>query len=234
MPYAENKTNRKLAAIYSGGKDGHLSLLMAMSAGSSISCLITIDGGKDHSHFFHDLRKTEIIRIHAEKMDIPLVICKLVPGMRQGKAGTADMLAYLAETAAKEYSFDALCCGATDGDDDGNAESFRKSGIAAGIMVETPLAGLNASDILRRQENAGVRAIIVAAERGKLPESLLGMETGSRFASMLEKLNKKGNYDDGNDFQTIVTDSPLFPSPIEIKKREIIRDMERSYLKITV
>lgn len=232
----QNKTQQntaKLAAIYSGGKDGHLAMFREIIAGNEISCLIHIDGGEGHSHFFHDLRKTEIIKAHAEKMKIPLVICPLMPGMRQGKAGTTDMLSYLGESAARQYSFDAICIGAADGDDDGNADSFRQAGIAAGIKIETPLAGLSAADILRQQEEAGIKAIIVAAEKGKMPESVLGMETGGRLAAILEKLNAKGINADGNDFQTLVTDSPLFSSPIKIKKTEIIRDRERAYLKIT-
>lgn len=232
MPENRN-LGMNIAAIYSGGKDGHLAMLKMVNAGHRISCIITLDGGDGHSFFFHDLRKTEIVQSHAERMGIPIVIVPLEDWMRQGSAGTGDILRHLANAAAAKYEFDALCSGATDGDDEGNSEGFRAAGKSIGLHIETPLAGLDAAAILRQQEEAGIRAIIVATEKGKLPESVLGMEAGSRFAAILEKLNKKGIYADGNDFQTLVIDSPLFSSPIEIRSSEIIRDRERAYLKIT-
>ena len=230
---SDSCSRKTYAAIYSGGKDGHLAMLKAIQAGNKISCRITIDGGDRHSRFFHDLRKTEIIGIHADRMNIPLVICPLMPKMRQGKKGTAEILSCISEIAAKKHSFDGLCTGAADGDDDGSADSFREAGITAGIDVITPLSRLTVLDILRQQEKYGIRAIIIAAEKGTLPESLLGTETGTKFADILEKLKKRGINADGNDFQTLVTDSPLFSSPAEIICNGIIRDMERAYIKIT-
>lgn len=224
---------KKYAAIYSGGKDGHLAMLKMIQAGNDVSCLLNLDGGDRHSSFFHDLRKTEIIKLHAEKLNIPLVSVPVQPWFKPGLKGIADILKYTAETAAKHYAFDAIISGAVDCGDGASSDNFREAGESVGLVIETPLAGLTTVEILRRQEAAGVKAIIVAAERGVLPESLLGTETGNRFADILEKLNERGIPANQNDFQTLVTDSPLFPSPVKITATEIIRDKERSYLNIT-
>lgn len=227
------KNGRKYAAVYSGGKDGHLALMKKTDEGAEISCLIYIDGGESHTAMYHDLCKTDIIKLHSSRMNIPLVICPALPEMKAGRMPLSEMFRYAADTAAEKYSFDAICCGTTDGDDKGSAEYFREAGRTIGIDIETPLSGLSVTDILNLQTDRKVKAIIVAAENGKLPASVLGREAGSSLARILCHLNERGISADGNDFQTLVTDSPLFSSPVEILKTEIIKDIERAYLEIT-
>ena len=228
-----NRQRKKYAAVYSGGKDGHLAMMKKIDEGAEISCLIYVDGGEAHTGMYHDLCKTGLVKLHSSRMNIPLAICPALPEMKAGTMPLPEMFRYAAETAARQYSFDAICCGTTDGDDKGSAECFRKAGRAIGIDIETPLSGLSVTDILKLQTDRKVKAIVVAAENGKLPASVLGREAGSSLARILCRLNERGIRADGNDFQTLVTDSPLFSSPVEILKTEIIRDMERAYLKIT-
>lgn len=227
------RTKKTFAAIYSGGKDGHLAILNILKQGHKVSCLINIDGGAKHRKIFHDLRKTEILRSHAELMNIPIVICKAPENMTGGTDSLGETIKYICDKAAEKYNFDALCSGASDEDDKGNAEDFIKAGKRKGITVVTPIADYGVYKSIKYAQKEHVTAIIVGAENQKISPDFLGKKLDAEFTDYLKHLNESGTKADGNDFQTLVINSPLFSRPIKIVKAKTVKDKERFLYKIT-
>lgn len=222
---------RSCAVIYSGGKDSHLALLRALGAGVNVSCLLTVDGGAGHAAFFHDLRKVELLRAQARLMGIPLFVLK-AGGAKPRRAGVAGILERLAEGAGKLYDFDALVSGASDMDDNGNAADFVQAARSLGLRLEVPVAALDVADSAAECARAGVTALIVGVERA-VHRRWLGREFGPEFASYVAGLRRKGVLADGNDFQTLVTGSPLFGGPFEVLRSGTVRVRERSFLQVS-
>lgn len=219
----------RCAAIYSGGKDGHLALLRAMGAGAAVSCLVTIDGGPRHASFFHDLRKVPLLRAHARLMGLPLAVCPPA-GFAPKEAGLAGALRLLARAAGRR-GFDLLVSGASDLDDAGGAADFRSVGAGLGLRVETPAAALDVPDAVVECARLGVKAVIVGTERAVDPR-WLGREFGLEFCEYILRLRARGVKVDGNDFQTLVTDSPAFSAPVELLSTRALRLRDRSLLKV--
>lgn len=223
---------KKYAAFISGGKDGYLAMLKVLNAGNKVTCLMNIDGGLKHKQIFHDTNKSKFIKLQAQRLNIPLMIVKAPENMRGGINNLEETLAYMAEIAAKKYDFNAICCGSTDEDEAGNAKEFEIAGKNAGIQLEAPLKGLKLREIMELKEKTGTKAIIIATEKERIPESFLGQQADINICDFIDKSKANGIFCDGNDFQTLVTNCQLFSKPIEILKTEKSSDIERNYLEI--
>ncbi|HAH31245.1 MAG TPA: hypothetical protein DCL44_02905 [Elusimicrobia bacterium] len=224
----ENK--KTCAVIYSGGKDGHLALLKILASGIKVVCLITIDGGKRHSYMFNDLRKVEILKAHSSLLRIPLFVYKS-PASFRPKLFLRTTLANIAKAAKRCYKFEILCGGMSDFDDGVTASDFRKAATEADVNFVTPVAALDMFASIRYLERLGVRAVIVGVT-GNISSRWLGRELCPEFRSYLRSLRTSGIYADGNDFQTLVVDSPAFSQPIQILKTRVVSTRDNVFLKV--
>jgi len=220
-------------AVYSGGKDGHIALLRLLERGERISCLITIDGGSLHNVFFNDLRKVRVLREHAGLLGLPLLVLR-APGWFSGGENNLPLtIKYLYRAAEKKYGVNALCCGASDFDEAGDAASFRAAASSAGISLETPAASLALADTLEEMKKLGVKAVIVGVEPKVSPDWLGKDPCSVEFSEYIRESGERGVCIDGNDFQTLVLESPAFSGRrITITGCEKIKVYDSSFLKI--
>ena len=162
-------------------------------------------------------------------LGLPLAVCPPA-GFAPKEAGLAGALRLLARAAGRK-GFDFLVSGASDLDDAGGAADFRRVGAGLGLRVETPAAALDVPDAVVECARLGVKAVIVGTERAVDPR-WLGREFGMEFCEYILRLRARGVKVDGNDFQTLVTDSPAFSAPVELLRTRPVRLRDRCLLKV--
>ncbi len=219
----------RCAVVYSGGKDGHLALLRAVADGARPVCLINIDGGRRHSSIFNDLRKTAVLRLHARLLRIPLFIYKATRDF-DTSAGPGEMARIFSAAAAK-YGFSTVYCGATDGDERGGAADFRRNAARAGFRMITPFSSRDTCGRIRLAASLGVRAVIVAAEK-PVGARWLGKTLDGEFADFAAEAAGRGKPVDGNDFQTLVVESPAMRGRVELLSTRRVKRGGTAFLRV--
>ncbi|KAF0127676.1 MAG: hypothetical protein FD189_1460 [Elusimicrobia bacterium] len=203
----------RCAIVYSGGKDGHLALLRALRDGLKPVCLINIDGGRRHAAIFNDLRKTAVLRLHSRLLGIPLFIYRATPDF-DPSAGPAE-LARIFSAAAAKHDFSIVYCGASDRDERGKARDFRRNAGIAGFRLVTPFSARGTCGRIRLTAELGVKAVITAVEPA-VGGRWLGRPLDGGFADFAAKAARRGKPIDGNDFQTLVLESPAMRGRVEL------------------
>ncbi len=199
---------RKCAVIYSGGKDSHLALLEAASAGAKIACLVSFDGGARHAEYFNDSGKPEIVKAHARLLGVSAVIIKTGPAFRV-KALSGNV-ALMARAAREVCGADTLVSGVTRCRCGGKIDSWRKAAARAGFGLEAPVIGFDLVYAVRRCLALGVRALITGIEKKKIDGIWLGRCMDEEFLAHICAEKKAGRTVDGSDLQTLVLESPAF------------------------
>lgn len=219
--------NKKCAVIYGGGKDAHLTLLSAIKQGFEISCLITFDAGKTHYDFFSDLRKIEIVKQHAKLLNTKLFIFKITPLLQ--KSSLKKVFLETIKAVVKKYKINTIFAGNTE--DPKEANIWREAGEIMKVKIKLPLEHKNIFEIIKKCEKNKIIPIIVAIEKN-VDKKLLGQKMDKKIISYIKNERQKGNYLDGNDFQTLVIKSPLLKKEMKIQKTQIFSYDTTTYLKI--
>ena len=207
----------KVAALFSGGKDSVFSIYIAQQYGWDVSHLVTILPENKDSWMFHS------VNIHltdklSESIKIPLV--KTISNGK--KEDELDDLKILLE----KLDVDGVISGAL-------ASEYQRTRIEKicyelGIKSFTPLWHKNQELILRDQVNAGFKIIIVGVFAQGFNESWLGRIIDQECITELVKLNKKYSINtagEGGEFETLVTDGPLFSKKLIID--ETVKEYKR-------
>lgn len=215
--------------VYSGGKDGHLALLQALRDGMKPACLIHIDGGRRHAAIFNDLRKTGVIRLHSRLLGVPLFVYRATPDF--DTSGGAAELERIFSAAAAKHRFSAVYCGASDRDERGGAGDFRRNAARAGFRMVTPFAGRDTCGRIRLTSRLGVKAIITAAEPS-VGARWLGHPLDGGFADFAAEAARRGRPVDGNDFQTLVLESPAMRGRVELLSARKIKRGKTAFLRV--
>ncbi len=223
----QSKRIKRCAVVYGGGKDGHLALLSAIRQGFKISCLIMCDAGKTHHIFFHDLKKTKIIREHAKLLKIKLLVLKIPLSIQ--KASLKTIIVKCLKSALKKYQFDTVFIGNTE--DFEEAKVWEEVGKELKIKIKLPLKNKNIFQIIDICEKNEISPLIVGVEKN-VDKRWLGKIMNKDVKDYIIQERKKGNYLDGNDFQTLVIKSPLFKKEMKIIKSKIFSYDTLTYFKI--
>lgn len=213
---------RRCAVIYSGGKDSHLALLEAASAGHSIACLAAFDGGRGHEAYFNDSRKPELLAAHAGLLGLPLVLVETGPRFSPKALGRS--VAMLAAASGQACGADTLVTGVARCRCGGKIDSWRKAAAKAGFGLEAPVIGFDLVYAVRLCLELGVKALITGVEAKKVPPRWLGREMDAGFLAWLLERKRAGRTVDGSDLQTLVLASPAFAGriePLELKAGRI-------------
>jgi len=203
---------KNCAVIYSGGKDSHLALLEAASAGLKIACLVSFDGGPGHTRYFNDFRKPEIIAAHAGLLGVASVVVTTGPGF--APKALARNVALMAEAAREACGADTLVSGVARCRCGGKIDSWRKAAAKAGFGLEAPVIGFDLVYAVRLCLESGVRALITGVETKKVAKRWLGREMDAEFLAYITDEKKAGRTIDGSDLQTLVLESPAFAGRI--------------------
>ena len=211
---------------YSGGKDTHLALMQAMRDGQDITGILHADGGKEHLAMFHETRKVEIIKAQVKAMGFRFYTLKLPAGTSMARDAGDPKNAYhriLDFIKAEAEDTEAFYFG--------NTGSVAESATLRSILAKY---GLKSVDMyhnrfrfnyllsLRQVLKQKIKAVIVCAPDEKGAQ-WLGRVLDADFIAYIRSERAKGNKIFHGDFQTLVVESPVTNSEIQILKSRVLR-----------
>ena len=214
MPLTVQKKRDKmrLASLFSGGKDSTYAIHLA-SEGNSIEYLVTLKSENRESYMFHTAN-ISLTAIQSSLMGIP-IIYRETPGVKEEELSDIESVLSM----LKEKGIEGITTGAV-------ASNYQKQRIEAicqrlGMACISPLWARNPEQVLREMIAAGFEIIIVAVGAGGLDESWLGRKIDSVCIDDLVSLNRKMKVHimgEGGEYETLVTDCPLFSKRIVIEE----------------
>lgn len=203
---------KKVAVLFSGGKDSCMSAYLAKKQGHDIMCLITMDSENPESYMFHtpSIRKT---KHQAKVMNLPLIV-KKTKGEKEKELGDLEIAI---REAKKRYKINGVVSGAL-------ASNYQKSRIEdicdkLGLKCLNPLWHKNEFKYLNEIIKNKFQVIITAVSAYPLNGSWLGREIDKKFIEDLRKLHKKYKIHpagEGGEFETFVLDCPLFERRLKV------------------
>lgn len=204
----------KLAALFSGGKDSTYALYL-VSKEHEIKYLVTMKSINKESYMFHTAN-IDITETQAKCMGISLIEKKTM-GIKEYEL--KDIESVLANL--KKKGILGIVSGAV-------ASNYQKSRIEKickklGMKCISPLWGRDPEEVLREMVESGFEIAIVAVAAGGLNESWLGRRIDEKSIEELAKLSTEHGIHmmgEGGEFETLVTDCPLFRKKIIIEKSE--------------
>lgn len=218
----------RLAALFSGGKDSTYSVYQAVKQGHNIKYLITIAPKSDESWMFHH-PCIELTKLQAQAMGIEQIF-------RESSGTKERELLDLSEEIAKlRGEIDGIVSGAI-------ASEYQRSRIDSickefGLTNLAPSWGRNVDELLKEELNNDFEIVVVSVSSQGLDESWLGRKLDSGMLSELKKLEEKSGLNitgEGGEFETFVTDCPLFRKKIVIKDFEKLWDGKTGSGRIVV
>lgn len=215
----------KAVVVYSGGKDGHLALMRALEDGAEIAGLLYLDGGKKHFDFFHDGRKTALLRELARAQGYKFFTVK-VPEFRESAVFLESLRDFI---SGKIPGAAAVYLGLTDASPEAKAMPERMAAIfrKRGLKCVFPVMGMSAEDVLGELMRKGGRMLITGVI-GAGYYGWLGKIADAKFLRQAGRLRREGG-----DFQTLVLKSPVFRSELRVKgSRTVDTADEGRYLEI--
>ena len=219
---------KRCVVAYSGGKDSHLAVQCAIKNGFKVESLIYLDGGGFHPLFFNDFKKASLVKLHARLMGIPLAIIKPPASFDSKREETASRL--IAGFCYKK-KVKKVYCGATAEDD--NTLRFKKAAAGYGLALGTPLIKLDFIGVLRECLKSGVKALITGVEKKKNLKKWLGKLINPELIDYIRYRQEAAGFVDGNDFQTVVLNSPLFDKEIKPVNFSKLESRDQYFLEIT-
>lgn len=210
----------RLAALLSGGKDSLYAAYLAEKQGHEIKTIISIKSDNPESYMFH-VPNVDLVKVQAEAMNIPL-ITKRTKGEKEKELD--DLSAVIREVKEK-HKIEGIVTGAL-------ASSYQKARIdnickESGLQPMAPLWHADQEKYLHDLLRDGFSAVIVAVAAPPMDDKWLGRELNEDAIEDLVKLSRLHGISmvgEGGEFDTFVTDCPLFTKRIEILKTKKVWD----------
>ena len=203
---------KKVAVLFSGGKDSCMSAYLARKEGHEIMCLITMDSENPDSYMFHtpSIKKT---KHQAKVMNLPLIL-KKTKGEKEKELKDLEIAI---REAKKRYKINGVVSGAL-------ASNYQKSRIESickklKLKSLTPLWHKNEFSYLNDIIKNKFQVIITAVSAYPLNASWLGREIDTKFIENIHEMCKKYKIHpvgEGGEFETFVLDCPLFERPLKV------------------
>ncbi len=215
----------KLALLLSGGKDSiYAGYIAKTKFKHDIVCAITISSENKHSYMFHtpSISKTQL---QADSMNIPLII-------RKTKGKKESELKDLEEAILKAkriYKIEGVITGAIQSVY--QASRIQKICNKLNLEVFNPLWQTPEQQYLNDLIKNKFKVIITGVFAYPLNKSWLGRTIDKNFVSDIRKLNDKykiSTIGEGGEYETFVTDCPLFKKPLKIKDYKDTMEGENS------
>ena len=218
----------KLAALFSGAKDSTFAMYTAMKQGHEIACLISFIPENAESYMFHT-PNIEVTEKQAEALEIPYESFK-IKGKKEIEV--EDMKRALKQVKEK-YDIDGITVGAIAS----NYQRERVERVCSELKIEmfAPLWHTEEEKYLNELVSEGFKVQIIGVFAEGLDESWLGRKIESETISDLLELRKKYGISivgEGGEFETFVTDGPIFKKSVEIIDSEKVWENNSGHLKI--
>jgi asparagine synthase (glutamine-hydrolysing) len=219
---------QRLAALFSGGKDSTHSIYLAIQRGFGVASLVTVRPARADSYMFHT-PNLDLTRLAAESMGIPL----LEVAVSGEKEREVDELEAGLRPHVDTGRFDGLLVGAIASDY--QWARINEMGHRLGLPVCAPLWRVDPAAVLCDEIASGLRFMIVAAQtQGLSPEWLGHIIDEDKLARLIEasqehRFNVAG---EGGEYETLVTDGPLFSKRIRVEAYRVLVGETSSYFVV--
>jgi len=212
----------RMLSLFSGGKDSLFATYLAMREGHKVVCLLSLDSERDDSYMFH-VPNISLTSFQAKAMGIPLVR-KSVKGEKEKEV--TELQDIIGEFV-KNKEIDGIITGAIESNY--QRERIQKIADYYGISHYAPLWKTDTNEYMISLIKNGFKAVIVSVSALGLDESFLGRVIDEEILEKLKLLNKKYGVHiagEGGEYETFVTDSPIFKKKLKIEKsRKIIENL---------
>ncbi len=213
----------KFFCSWSGGKDSCLSLYHAIQAGGSPAYLLSMlreDGKRSRSHglTFETLKK------QASVLGIPLITRSTTWDDYE-----ANFISALQELKEKGIEFGVF----GDIDMEEHREWVERVCSTVNITPRLPLWKRARKSLLQEFIKLGFMATMIVIKEEELDEKFLGRKFDEALLADLEKTGIDLSGEKG-EYHTIVTDGPIFSSPLKIKKEGVSSHQGYKFLEISV
>lgn len=216
---------KRLASLFSGGKDSVYATYLAKKEGYEISCLISIYSKNKESFMFHtpSIEKT---KKQAKVMNIPL----LVEESSGEKEKELEDLKNAIIKAKEKYKIQGIVTGAIKS----VYQSSRIQKICDELDLEcfNPLWLKDEKEYLKELLKNDFKIILVGVFAYPLNESWIGREIDKNFIEEINELNKKYKINvagEGGEFETFVLNCPLYSKELKVISKEIKKEGENSF-----
>jgi len=211
-----------MLSLFSGGKDSLFATYLAMREGHKVVCLLSLDSERDDSYMFH-VPNISLTSFQAKAMGIPLVR-KSVKGEKEKEV--TELQDIIGEFV-KNKEIDGIITGAIESNY--QRERIQKIADYYGISHYAPLWKTDTNEYMISLIKNGFKAVIVSVSALGLDESFLGRVIDEGILEKLKLLNKKYGVHiagEGGEYETFVTDAPIFKKKLKIEKsRKIIENL---------
>ncbi len=204
-----------IALSWSSGKDAAWALHLLRQQGHDVSMLITTVTRDFDRVAIHGVRRS-VLRQQAARVDLPLLEVEL-PWPCSNELYEFAMGAALARLKQRE-EISAIAFGDLFLAD---VRAYRERLVAPyGLEPLFPLWGMRTDLLMRNMIRAGVVAHVASLDPGKVPTRFAGWAIDRAFLDALpHEVDPCG---ENGEFHTVVSDGPMFASPVPLVPGEIV------------
>ncbi len=218
----------KMVSLFSGGKDSLFATHLAIKEGHEVLCLLSLESERDDSYMFH-VPNISLTKFQAEAMEIPL-IRKRVKGEKEKEV---KELEEIISELVKEKGIEGIVTGAIESNY--QRERIQKIADRYGLFHYAPLWKIDAVRYMESLIKEGFSVVIVSVSALGLDESFLGKVIDRKLLERLKFLNSKYGVHvagEGGEYETFVTDCPIFKKKLVIEKSKILKEKSSGVLVI--
>jgi len=219
----------RLAALYSGGKDGTFAILRAKEMKHEIACLITMHPAADDSLLFH-YPNSRVTKYLAEAMQIPLI--EFTVNGRSKDEETRALEEALAQ-AKSLYGIQGIVHGGISSKY--QKQAFEETCTPRGLAAVAPLWNAEPVKYMNELVRRGFKITIVGVAAMGLGKEWLGKQLSKGALAKLAALSRKHGFNltfEGGEGETLVTDCPLFRKKLRVKAANTHWDGQRGIFEI--
>lgn len=225
-----DQPNLKLGVLFSSGKDSNYAMHVMQQQNYSIECLITIKSQNQDSYMFHT-PNIDLARLQAEAMGMPLIE-ELTKGEKEKEL---DDMKNAIIRAKNEFGIEGIITGALYSNY--QRERIEKVCDELGLKAFSPLWHIDQEKEMHQLLDIGFEFIFSSVAAYGLNKSWVGRIIEKKDIDKLVKLNEKIGLNvagEGGEFESFVTDGPMYHKKIEIREMEVIeRDEYTAKVVIT-
>lgn len=219
----EGIRGKHLFCSWSGGKDCCLALFRAIRNGGVPAYLLTMlteEGNRSRAHGL----PPAIIQAQAQALNIPLVV-----GKASWNGYEKSFLSAI--TRFREEGIEYGVFG--DIDLEAHLQWVERICSSVGIQAYEPLWKRARGDLLEEFLRLGFKATIISVKQGALDSSFLGQTLNRELIADIEKIGIDASGEEG-EYHTVVTDGPIFSSPILLNAKERVLREGYCFLDVSI
>lgn len=206
----------RLGVLFSGGKDSVFAMFKAMEK-HEICCLIALISENKESYMFHT-PNVHLTEMQAQALEVPLIQQK-TKGVKEEEL--EDLRSAIAK-AKKQFSLDGIVTGAIESVY--QATRIQKICDELDLWCFNPLWQADQLDHLDELLKNKFKVLITGVFAEPFTKKWLGRDIEEKSIKELAHLHKEHKINpagEGGEFETLVTDGPIFKKKIEIKESEV-------------